>query len=456
MQGQSLRVSAKIIKGISMSVCVKNMRGGTLMPTTPQKAKNLLKQGKAVIAGYHPFTIQLNYATGEARQALLLGVDAGFKTMGISITGPTKEFYSCEISLLEGQVERNKERRMYRIQRRSRLRHRKVRFDNRRRSDGWLSPSIQHKLDSHIKTIERLKSVFPIANTIVEVAAFDIQKIKMPEINGTQYQEGAQSGFWNLREYVLHRDNHTCQNPDCKNKSRHPVLEVHHMGYWKLDRSDRPGNLITLCNKCHTPAEHKKNGFLYGWEPKTKSFKPETFMSTVRWKLVNALECNHTYGHKTKQKRIALGLPKTHYNDAFCIAGGRNQERCEPIFFQQKRKNNRCLEKFYDAKVIDSRTGQKVAGTQLHCGRRTRNKNLNGENLRQYRSAKVSKGRRQIRKQQYSIRPNDIVKFNHRIYRALGVQNRGHYLKMTNGGKPVVKSIKQIEVLFHQKTLMVV
>jgi hypothetical protein len=179
-------------------------------------------------------------------------------------------------------------------------------------------------------------------------------------------------------------------------------------------------------------------------------------MSTVRWKLVNTLKCDHTYGYKTKQKRIASGLPKTHYNDAFCIAGGRNQERCEPIFFQQKRKNNRCLEKFYDAKVIDSRTGQKVAGTQLHCGRRTRNKNLNGENLRQYRSAKVSKGRRQIRKQQYSIRPNDIVKFNHRIYRALGVQNRGHYLKITNGGKPVVKSIKQIEVLFHQKTLMVV
>ncbi|MGM0654365.1 MAG: RRXRR domain-containing protein [Thermodesulfobacteriota bacterium] len=60
--------------------------------------------------------------------------------------------------LLEGQVERNKERRMYRIQRRSRLRHRKARFNNRRKIDGWLPPSIQHKLDSHIKTIERLPS----------------------------------------------------------------------------------------------------------------------------------------------------------------------------------------------------------------------------------------------------------------------------------------------------------
>jgi len=38
-----------------------------------------LKQGKAVIGGYHPFTIQLNYASGEARQDLILGVDAGFK-----------------------------------------------------------------------------------------------------------------------------------------------------------------------------------------------------------------------------------------------------------------------------------------------------------------------------------------------------------------------------------------
>ena len=83
------------------------------------KGKESVETRKAVIAGYHPFTIQLNYDSGEAGQDLILGVDAGFKTMGVSITGPTKEFYSCEISLLEGQVERNKERRMYRIQRRS-------------------------------------------------------------------------------------------------------------------------------------------------------------------------------------------------------------------------------------------------------------------------------------------------------------------------------------------------
>lgn len=426
------------------------------MPTTPQKARLLLKNGNARIHSHRPFTIQLTYATGEAKQDLTLGVDAGYQNIGISVVSPTSEVFSSEIKLLQGQVERNKERRMYRTQRRSRLRYRKPRFDNRSKPKGWLAPSIQHKFNSHIKFIKRLCSVLPITKTIIEVAAFDIQKIKTPEINGKQYQKGDQLGFWNLREYILHRDNHKCQNPNCKNKSKNPILEIHHIGFWKKDRSDRPGNLITLCDKCHTPAKHKKKGFLYGWEPKTKSFKPETFMSIVRWKLVNELKCFHTYGHITKHKRIGLNLPKTHYHDAFCIAGGENQGRCNPIFFHQKRKNNRCLEKFYDAKVIDNRTGKKVSGGELNSGRRTRNKNLNGENLRKYRGIKISKGRRQIRKQRYAIRPDDIVKFDGMDYRAIGIQNKGQYLKMVNGSKPIVKNIKYIEVLFHQKTLKAV
>ncbi len=108
------------------------------------------------------------------------------------MVSPQKEILSLEIKLLEGQAERNKERLMYRRQRRSWLRYREPRFDNRRKPEGWLAPSIQHKFDSHIKIVNRLKSVLPITQTIIEVAAFDIQKIKYPEINGKQYQEGEQ------------------------------------------------------------------------------------------------------------------------------------------------------------------------------------------------------------------------------------------------------------------------
>jgi hypothetical protein len=45
------------------------------MPKTQRKARLLLKQKKATIVCYSPFTIQLLYATGETKQEIVLGVD---------------------------------------------------------------------------------------------------------------------------------------------------------------------------------------------------------------------------------------------------------------------------------------------------------------------------------------------------------------------------------------------
>lgn len=188
-----------------------------------------------------------------------------------------KELMAGELRFLQGQVKRNKERSMYRRQRRSRLRYRAKRFDNRGKPAGWLAPSLQNKLETHIRLVDKISARVPISKVVVEVAAFDIQAIKNPEIQGKEYQQGEQFGLWNLREYILHRDNHQCQNPECQNKAKEKVLQVHHIGFWKNDRSDRPGNLITLCSKCHTPTNHQPGKFLYGWEPKVKNHKPETF-----------------------------------------------------------------------------------------------------------------------------------------------------------------------------------
>ena len=69
--------------------------------------------------------------------------------------------------------------------------------------------------------------ILPVTKIIVETASFDIQKIKDPDISGTGYQQGEQLDFWNVREYVLSRDGHTCQC--CKGKSKDPVLNVHHI-----------------------------------------------------------------------------------------------------------------------------------------------------------------------------------------------------------------------------------
>ena len=164
-------------------------------------------------------------------------------------------------------------------------------------------------------------------------------------------------------------------------------------------------------------------------------------MSTVRWKLIKALQCEFTYGYITKTKRLELGLPKSHYHDAFIIAGGTTQPRAKPLFMEQIRRNNRVLQKFYDAKYIDRRTGEKATGKALNNGRRTRNKSLNTENLRKYRGKKISKGRVSVRRQRYPYQPKDIVKYQGQSYMVKGMQNYGAYVKLAEFGKLVRTSL---------------
>jgi RRXRR protein len=435
-----------------MMIYVKSKHGKALMPCSERKARVLLKGGKAKIVNHQPFIIELVYGSSGYKQPISLGIDSGYSYIGFSAITDKKELFGGELTLLENMSERLSARRIYRRTRRNHIRYRKPSFLKDTKTEGWLAPSIKHKLDTHIRFINHIKNILPITSTIIEVANFDIQKINNPEITGKEYQNGEQKGFSDLREYVLHRDKHQCQNLKCKGKSK--VLQVHHLGYYNSDRSNRPGNLITLCTHCHTPENHQKNGFLYGWKPKLKGFRQATFMSMVRWRLVNKLGIGYTYGTETKFKRKQLKLGKSHHNDAFVIADGTTQRRYQSIYIFQKRKNNRTLEKFYDAKYIDLRDGKKKYGKEL-CSKRTkRNRQNLSESLRSFRAHQISKGRKNIRKQRYKVQPQDIVLYQSKKYKALGIQNKGAYLKMTDGVKPVVKSMKKIKVVFHQKTFV--
>ncbi|MFR8959055.1 MAG: RRXRR domain-containing protein, partial [Sutterella wadsworthensis] len=76
-----------------------NMRGQPLMPCSPAKARHLLKAGKAVVKRRTPFTIQLRIATGETKQNVTLGVDAGAKHVGLSATTEKEEVFASEVEL---------------------------------------------------------------------------------------------------------------------------------------------------------------------------------------------------------------------------------------------------------------------------------------------------------------------------------------------------------------------
>ena len=101
------------------------------------------------------------------------------------------------------------------------------------------------------------------------------------------------------------------------------------------------------------------------------------------------------------------------------------KHRSRPVCYKKKRRNNRCLEKFYDAKYIDSRDGKKRSGQELFNGRINRNHKKDSENLHQYRQQKVSAGRRTIRKQHYSIQPHDIIVFNRQQFETSGCHCNG-------------------------------
>ena len=173
-----------------MKVFVLNMRGKPLMPCSPAKARHMLKAGKAVVLRRTPFTISLTVATGETKQEVTLGVDAGAEHVGISATTEKEEVFASEVELRQDIKGLLADRLEFRRARRNRkTRYRAPRFDNRVRSKhkGWLAPSVENRIQAHISRIEAICRVLPITKIVSETASFDIQKIKNPEVEGTDY-----------------------------------------------------------------------------------------------------------------------------------------------------------------------------------------------------------------------------------------------------------------------------
>lgn len=217
-----------------MRVFVKNKRGQNLMPCTSQKARKLLKENKAKVIGYKPFTIQLLCVTGETVQPISIGIDTGAKYIGFAITSGTKVLGKGVIELRDDISKLITTRKTYRRSRRNRKRrYRKPRFLNRSKPLDWLPPSIQNRVNHTISWINRFTDLLPNPKVIVEVGKFDAARLKDPDIKDEEYQRGQAFGFWNTRYYVFARDQYTC--PICK--KRGGILQTHHIVQKKETKS---------------------------------------------------------------------------------------------------------------------------------------------------------------------------------------------------------------------------
>lgn len=326
-----------------MFVFVLNYHGNPLMPCKPQKARKLLSEGKAKVIKQTPFTIQLLNGSSGYKQDVSLGIDAGTKHIGFSATTTKKVYFEGEFDIRTDIQELMSTRKALRSFRRSRkTRYRKARFLNRKKPVGWLPPSIRNKIDSHLKIMRISHSILPIKTSIIEVAQFNIQKIK----NNTVQQKSNQSGFSNVREYVLFRDDHTCQH--CKGKSKDKVLNVHHIESRKTG-GNAPDNLIVLCKTCH----HKihQNNLEHIFKRKSPSLRDKAHMTTMRRFIYEEAKTTYpnvelTYGYVTKETRIKNGLSKTHAIDARCISGNPiSKPDSISYLLKQSRSNNRQLHK---------------------------------------------------------------------------------------------------------------
>lgn len=329
-----------------MRVFVKNMRGEPLMPCSQRKARLLLKEEKAKIIGYKPFTIQLLQATGETVQKVHLGVDTGAKHIGIAATSGNKVLAKGEIELRD-DIHKNMVSRslLRKTRRRRKTRYRKARFLNRKRRDGWLPPTVQSKLDATFMWVDKFSRLLPNQILYIEVGKFDTQKMMNSDISNEEYQNGQCTGYYDVRYFVFARDNYTCQV--CKKRNK--ILNTHHIVYKTEGGTDRADNLITVCTDCHTSVNHKVGGILYNWmikHKKVKQYKEATFMNIVKKRTFTKYpDAIITYGSETSPYRKELGLDKTHYNDAIAISKIENikENPNERFYIKQFRKKKRSL-----------------------------------------------------------------------------------------------------------------
>jgi hypothetical protein len=301
-------------------VFVQDRNGQPLMPTKRLgKVRRWLESGRAEVVMYAPFTIRLMDVEGGYTQPLEAGVDLGTAHVGVSVVNEKEEVFAGEFKLRTDISDLLTDRRSFRRTRRNRkVRYRAPRFRNRKRQDE-LAPSVRAKVDETLKVMARVNRILPITHWTLEIANFDAHKLVNPNVAGEGYQQGDQYGWENVRAYVLWRDEHKCQNPKCDHTD--PVLTVHHTRQRKDVGSNRPANLVTLCKTCHWRHHHGQPLDLKAPE----SVRDATQFNIVKAYVMRAtadLNRGVTFGHITKVKRIAAGLPKTHTHDAFVIAGG--------------------------------------------------------------------------------------------------------------------------------------
>ena len=318
-----------------MTVFVIDSEKNPLMPTSSARARKLLKAEKAAVFRYNPFTIIMKERVGGDVQNVQFKVDPGSKTSGIALVSETDTrgkiaLWGANLTHRGGAIRDALESRrsLRRARRNRKTRYRAPRFNNRRRADGWLAPSLMSRVDNITNYLKKLQKFIPITSISQEEVRFDMQLLENPEISGVEYQQGALHGY-EVKEYLLEKWGRECVY--CKKKD--VPLQVEHIVPRSKGGSNRPSNLTVSCEPCNLKKGAKSLGDFLSGKPellkKIKSklkapLKDAAAVNSSRKRLKKELEefrlpLELSTGGRTKFNRTQQGYKKDHWIDAVCV-----------------------------------------------------------------------------------------------------------------------------------------
>ena len=324
-------------------------------PIHPAHARELMEKGKAAVFRMYPFTLIMKRVVDNiVTYPLSLRIDPGSKFTGISLVNNRDEVvWGMELTHRGAAIQDALEtRKGVRRGRRARhTRYRQARFLNRKRPEGWLAPSLMHRVLTIETWVKRLIKFSPVAEIRQVLVRFDLQQLENPEISSVEYQQGTLLGY-NIREYLLNKWDRKCTY--CK--AENTPLQVEHIVPKAKGGTNRISNLCLACESCN-----QKKGtldikdFLSGKPDLLKQIqsqakrplKDAAAVNSTRWKLFEVLKqtvgggntpkrvlggsfppkslappglsVSTGSGGLTKFNRTRLELPKTHWLDAACV-----------------------------------------------------------------------------------------------------------------------------------------
>ena len=340
-----------------MPVYIISKSGHPLMPTErTNHVQRLLNKGKARIVSKVPFVVQLKYDTEEITQPLHGGTDPGRTNIGEAVTDDKgRTVYKAHVTtrnkdipklMQERKQRRQSSRRGERLRRKRRARRNgtttyfpngrvvpgckeptmlkdiintESRFANRKRPDGWITPTVRQLVQTHVNMAKRICSILPVTDWTMEYNKFAFMKLEDGSIRSVDYQNGRLRDFPDKESYVSSLQNGKCA---CCGRA---IEHYHHLVPRSKGGSDTPENLIRLCKECHNKVHSgdislKKQGLKKKYNALSVLNQAMPYIAEELINLFGEYHVSFCSGYETSLIRESLAADKDHPEDAVCIS----------------------------------------------------------------------------------------------------------------------------------------